>query len=264
LVATLLRVRGLSVSLNGYQALQAIDLEAAPGQIVAVVGPNGAGKTTLIRAISGVIPAQAGAISIGGKDLAGLSTQERARHHAVVPQARELPPAFTVWQTVALGRTPHLGWLGRLQQEDEAFIQATLENVGLTGLADRTLEKLSSGEQQRVLIARALAQNASLLLLDEPTAHLDLHHQSGILQLIRALAQAQNLAVVMVLHDLNLVAHFADHVAVIVAGKLFASGAPGEALAEKTLAAAYQTPIRVLHPPGETHPIILIANSSQK
>src|SRR3990170_1138054 len=212
----MLEIDALSVSYGSWPVVVDVSLEVAPGQIVALVGPNGAGKTTLIRAISGVLPVRSGAIRVAGKDLSELSTSQRACLLAVVPQARDLPAEFTVWHTVLMGRTPYLGWLGSTSQADHQRVQWALEKTHTMPLADRRIQELSGGEQQRVLLARALAQASPILLLDEPTAHLDLYHQANLLNLVRLLAREQDLAVLMALHDLNLVSLFSDQVALMV------------------------------------------------
>lgn len=253
----MLEVNSLSVAYNGSLILDDVTLTVHPGEIMVVIGPNGAGKTTLVRAISGVIPARRGKISIGEKELSQLPVIERARYIAVVPQARNLPAAFTVYQAVMLGRTPYLGWLGNAGSADIASAHLALERTQTVGLTDRRVSELSGGEQQRVLLARALAQETPVLLLDEPTTHLDLHHQSDFLNLVRELTTNNKLAVLMVLHDLNLAGYYADRVALLVDGELKAIGEPDEVLTENKLAAAYKIPVNVVSHPIYGSPLIL-------
>jgi iron complex transport system ATP-binding protein len=182
---------------------------------------------------------------------------QRARLMAVVPQARELPGAFTVYQTVLLGRTPYLGWLGNAGQSDHAAVRRALEQTQATELAERHVGELSGGEQQRVLLARSLAQDAPVMLLDEPTTHLDLQHQSNLLNLVRTLAQEKDLTVLMVLHDLNLASLYADQVALMVAGRVHAFGLPGEVLTSENLTAVYRVPVSVIPHPEYGKPLIL-------
>ncbi|MCL4559475.1 MAG: ABC transporter ATP-binding protein, partial [Chloroflexi bacterium] len=207
------------------------------------IGPNGAGKTTLIRAISGLIPIQAGRVAADGRDLGQLSPSERARILAVVPQARNLPPYFTAWDTVMLGRTPHLNWLGQISPQDEERARQAMQRTDTYALAGRRVGELSGGEQQRLLLARALTQGAPILLLDEPTAHLDLKYQVTLLDLVRDLAHQDGLAVLMALHDLNLVRRCADQVALLVGGELQAMGTPEEVLEPELLSRAYHLPL---------------------
>ena len=176
---------------------------------------------------------------------------------AVVPQAARLPECFTAAETVLMGRTPHLGWLGRESDGDRAIAQAALERVGAAHLAGRRIGELSGGEQQRVLIARALAQSAPVLLMDEPTAHLDLRYQSGVLALARDLARRDGLAVLIALHDLNLAARFADSVALLSDGELRALGTPAQVLTPGPLAAAYGLPVSVIPHPMDGRPLVL-------
>ena len=243
----MLEVKNLSVSYGIRPVLHDLSFELPAGCILAVIGPNGAGKTTLIRVLSGIIPAQAGQIQVDGRDLNQLSTQERARHMAVVPQARQLPPAFSAWETVLLGRTPHLNWLGQTSRQDEAITRQAMEHTCTFALAERPVGELSGGEQQRILLARALAQAAPILLMDEPTAHLDLQFQFSLLEEVRTLARQDNLAVLVVLHDLNLVARYADRVALLVEGELQALGSPTEVLTGEVLSEAYHIPLEILH-----------------
>ena len=223
----MLMLNQISVSYGKRRVLDGVTLKVESGQVLALVGPNGAGKSTLIRAVSGVVPMQSGEVSVNGEGLHKLSTMERARYLAVVPQARSLPPAFTVYESVLLGRTPHLGWLGRAGEGDRQRVQHALEQTRLLPLAERYVGELSGGEQQRVLLARALAQDTPVMLLDEPTTHLDLQHRESLIRMIRDLALKKNLAILMVLHDLNLAGLYAQRVALLVDGRLGGNRKPG-------------------------------------
>jgi ABC-type cobalamin/Fe3+-siderophores transport system ATPase subunit len=246
MMANILEIQSLTVAYNGRTALRGVSLSLASGVVTGLIGPNGAGKTTLIRAASGVIPARSGRVLVDGADLMTLSPHERARRMAVVPQARSLPPAFTARETVLLGRTPHLNWLGQLSPQDEQRAEWAMHRTRTLELASRPVGELSGGEQQRVLLARALAQNAPILLLDEPTANLDLHYQIELLELVRGLARGEKLAVLLALHDLNLVARYADRVALLVSGEMQAAGTPEEVLVAPALSQAYQLPLQVI------------------
>ena len=249
----LLEIQRLSVAYSDRMVLKDISLLLNPGSVLVVIGPNGAGKTTLIRALSGVTPIQSGKVSVDGLDLAGLSEPERAKKIAVVPQARNLPPAFTGWETVLLGRTPHINWFGQTSPADEIIVRQAMQRTDTLDLADRRVGELSGGEQQRLLLARALAQQASILLLDEPVTHLDLHYQISILDQIRNLAKDGGLGVLAVLHDLNMAARFADESALLVKGEIRASGSPAEVLTPALLSDAYSLPRDVFRffSPGE-------------
>ena len=253
----MLRIDDLSINYGERVVLEHVTFGVESGQVVALVGPNGAGKSTLIRAVSGVTPIKSGEVRIDGRLLSRLSTMERARYLAVVPQARSLPPAFTVYESVLLGRTPHLGWLGRTGPHDHERVQYALEHTQMLSLAERYVGELSGGEQQRVLLARALAQDTPVLLLDEPTTHLDLQHRESLIRLIRDLALRKDLAILMVLHDLNLAGLYADRVALLVSGQLQAIGSASEVLTEARLSYVYQMPVRVIPHPDYGTPLVL-------
>ncbi len=253
----MLDIQKLTVGYGRGTVLRDVSLSVAPGQILAVVGPNGAGKSTLVRAVSGVLPTEGGHITIDGRPLHALSPQERARCLAVVPQTRQLPGMFTVYQTILLGRTPYLGWLGQASAQDHAQVRWALERADLTHLATRKVGELSGGEQQRILLARALAQAAPVLLLDEPTTHLDLQHQSSLLNLLRELVAEGRMAALIVLHDLNLAGLYADRVALLVDGRLQAIGTPAEVLTGSNLTSVFQIPIDVIPHPAYGTPLVL-------
>ena len=243
----MLEVHSLSVAYDSRTVLKNISFDLPPGNILAVIGPNGAGKTTLIRALTGITPLSAGQISVHGRSVNQLSVAERARWIAVVPQARNLPPAFSAWETVLLGRTPHLNWLGQVSAKDEAITRQAMTRTQTLELAARPVGELSGGEQQRLLLARALAQAAPILLLDEPTSHLDLQFQLALLDQVRALATEEKLSVLVVLHDLNLAARYADRVALLVQGEVRALGPTREVLTPELLSPVYHVPLEILH-----------------
>jgi iron complex transport system ATP-binding protein len=253
----MLEIENVCVAYGRQRVLENISLTVGRGQVLALIGPNGAGKTTLLRAINGTLRPQSGRVMVNGQDIAHLSEVHRARLMSVVPQARQMPEAFTVWETVLLGRTPYLGWLGRPTPKDRAVVETALARTEIADLAHRRIGQLSGGEQQRVLLARALAQNTPLLLLDEPTTHLDLHHQADLLNLALELAHGHNLAVVMALHDLNHASLYADWVALLDQGRLQAWGRPAEVLTAERLSAIYRMPLHVISHPDYNVPLIL-------
>ena len=222
----ILAIQAISVAIQDKKILDDISLDVQRGEIVAVVGPNGAGKTTLIRTISGFLQPTKGKVIIANQDLQTLNPKHRAQYIGVVPQARNLPGAYTVYQTVMMGRTPHMGWLGHPGMQDAQKVNQVLVDTHSIDLSERRMGELSGGEQQRILLARALAQNSPILLLDEPTAHLDLHHQSSLMSLVSNAAKKDGLAVLLAAHDLNLVALYADRVAILVGGRITAIGTP--------------------------------------
>jgi len=255
--ASMLEVENISYSYGNHRALDGVSLSVRTGEILVLIGPNGSGKTTLIRALSGALPGYHGEVMVGDSSLNKLAITERARLLAVVPQARSLPPAFTVFECVLMGRTPYLGWLGHTHENDIQHVWSALEQTGCLELAERPVGELSGGEQQRVLLARALAQDTHVLLLDEPTTHLDLHHQAALLNLLRALVQRQNLAVLMVLHDLNLASLYSDRVALLVDGQLRATGTPEQVLTEENISQVYRLPIHIIPHPDYGSPLVL-------
>ena len=242
-----LEVQSLVVRYGPRVALNGVSFSLNSGEVLAVIGPNGAGKTSLLRALSGIQPAESGQMLLDGRDVAKLSPVERARWMAVVPQARQLPALFTGYQTVMLGRTPHINWLGRTLPQDEAAVHQAMQRTGTLELAERRVDELSGGEQQRLLLARALAQGSPLLLLDEPTTHLDLHYQISLMDNIRSLAQDDGLAVLLVTHDLHLVARYSNRVALLVAGELLSQGTPQEVLTPDLLSRAYHIPAEAVN-----------------
>ncbi|HEX8990261.1 MAG TPA: heme ABC transporter ATP-binding protein [Anaerolineales bacterium] len=253
----MLKIEGLSVSYGRRRVLKSVSLGVASGEVLALIGPNGSGKSTLVRAASGVIPIEAGSITVDGRLLGGLSTMERARSLAVVPQARSLPPAFSVYESILMGRTPYLGWLGRAGEKDHERVRYALDRTQMAPLAERMVGELSGGEQQRVLLARALAQDTPVLLLDEPTTHLDLQHRESLVHLIRELAKTRNLAVLVVLHDLNMASLYADRVSLLVDGEIQATGTPSEVLTEARLSQVYNVAVHIIPHPEYGNPLIL-------
>jgi cobalamin transport system ATP-binding protein len=257
----MLKIQNLFVSYGPRRILHDVSMDVESGQILALIGPNGAGKSTLIRAVSGVIP-YAGQIRTNGDDFASLSTLQRARYIATVPQAVALPPAYTVWETVLFGRTPYLGFLGQPSKKDEDIARQSLERVSALPFAERRVGELSGGEQQRVLLARALCQSTPILLLDEPTAHLDLQYQVNLLELVKELAHKDHLAVLVALHDLNLAAHYADRIALMVAGNIKAVGNPEDVLQADLIQEAYCLPVQVVKHPFLDIPWVLPGNKN--
>ena len=253
----MLKIEGLSASYGGRRVLKDVSLDVESGQVLALIGPNGAGKSTLVRAASGVIPVQAGKVVANGVDLLALPAMQRARYLGVVPQAVSLPPAFTVWETVLLGRTPYLNFLGQISEKDEQIARLALQRVDALDLLERRVGELSGGEQQRVLLARALAQSTPILLLDEPTVHLDLQHQIRLMETVCSLAHTDKLAVLVALHDLNLAACYADRVALLVAGEVKAAGTPRQVLTPELISEAYHLSVRVVPHPFEDVPLVL-------
>lgn len=257
MVAPVLTLRNATFGYGGPAILRDISFSVEPGEIVAVVGPNGVGKSTLIKAVSGVLQLSSGSIEIRRSALERMSTAERARLVSVVPQAASLPGGYAVRDIVLMGRTPYLGWLERESTQDFKIVDRAMRQTEIEELADRLVGELSGGEQQRVLIARALAQDSPVMLLDEPTAHLDLRHQDRLLGLIRRLARDRDLGVLAALHDLNLVARLADRVLLLSGGTIKKRGRPAEVLTPEELEAVYGIQIHVTTHPIDGGPLVL-------
>ena len=242
---TELAARALTVAYGARVAVRACDFLLRGGEVVAIVGPNGAGKSTLLRALAGLLAPRAGAVTLDGQDIATLSRGALARRIAVVPQIFDTLFPFTVREVVALGRTARLGFLGRASAADAAAVARAVADLDLTALAERRIDALSGGERQRAVLAMALAQEGDVLLLDEPTAHLDPAHQLATLRLVRGLARTRDLAVAAVLHDLNLAATVADRVVALCAGRLVVDGTPAEALSAERVRSVFGDGLRV-------------------
>jgi iron complex transport system ATP-binding protein len=245
---SLLSVDHVSVQLDGQTVLRDVDFSVSAGTWVGLIGPNGSGKTTLLRAIGALVSFE-GHIVLDGTPVQALPAQERARRLAYVRQAPSLTFDFTVEELVLLGRAPHRGWMQSYQAEDRDRVRAALARVDLEGFAGRSVLSLSGGELQRVFLAQALAQEADLLLLDEPTSHLDVHYQFSFLEQVRALV-AEGRTVLTVFHDLELAAQHAERLLVLRDGRLVADGAPGQVLTPHCIADVFGMKARVERPSG--------------
>lgn len=253
---TTLTLSHLSAGYAGRTVLHDVSLTVSGGEVMALVGPNGAGKSTLIRVVSGVVAASGGDVWLDDSAFLKLSPTERAKRIAVVPQMIHLPEAFTVGEIVLMGRTPHLPlWAGESKHDCEIAWTA-MKRTQTDSLVDRRAHELSGGEQQRVVIARALTQEPKVLLLDEPTAHLDLKYQVGVLELARTLAKEHNLAVLMTLHDLNQAALYSDRVALMSKGSIVAQGTATEVFTADQLSDVYGVPVAVSQHPAHNAPLI--------
>jgi iron complex transport system ATP-binding protein len=238
--------RGIRAGYREREVLRGVDLVAHGGELVALVGPNGAGKSTLLRVLGGLLRPASGSVTIDGIDVTALDRRSIARHIAVVPQVFETLFPFTVREIVALGRTSRLGPLGTLGSDDARAVARALDDIGATDLADRRVDRVSGGERQRAVLAMALAQEAGVLLLDEPTAHLDPTHQRGTLERVATLARLRGLAVVAVLHDLNLAAAFATRVVLLADGAVVREGEPSQVITPELVATVFGPGLRVV------------------
>ena len=257
-VAPLLSVEGVRVTIDGTPVLRGVDLELRRGELLGLVGPNGAGKTTLLRAVTAVVALDGGRVEISGRPVATIGRLELARTVAVVQQLPEAPAAMTVGDLVLLGRNPHLGLLGRESARDYVVAYEAMRSAGCEQLAERRLGTLSGGERRLAFLARALAQEPELLLLDEPTANLDPQAQSETFDLLRELT-AGGVGALAVVHDLTLAAAYCDRVALLDRGRIVASGTPGEVLTAETVARVYGNRVTVIPHPASGAPIVVPA-----
>ncbi|KPK22139.1 MAG: hypothetical protein AMJ76_00715 [Dehalococcoidia bacterium SM23_28_1] len=252
----MLGIHDLTVVYGQIVALRQVSLSLAAGELLGVVGPNGSGKSTLIRAITRLVRPLGGDIRLDGKEVGRLSQRELARWAAVVPQNPYLPDAFTVLEVALMGRTPHLGLLQSEGRADLAAVRRALEQTDTWHLAGRRMGELSGGERQRVVVARALAQETPLLLLDEPTAHLDMGHQAAVLDLVRRLCRTEGKAVLAAVHDLSLAGQYCDRLVMLNEGRVVGEGEPEEVLSPELLTSVYGTRVSVFSHPLTGRPVV--------
>jgi iron complex transport system ATP-binding protein len=241
-------VERLSVTLGGAEIVCGVSFAVERGEWVALIGPNGAGKTTILRALAGLV-SYGGAIRVGDLDVRTASRRELARLVALVPQIPETPPELTVAEYVLLGRTPHISYFATEGREDRLAAERALTRLELRPFAERLLGSLSGGELQRAVLARALAQEAPLLLLDEPTTALDLGRQQQALELVDSL-RCDGLTVLSTLHDLSLAGQYADRLLLLDRGEVVSSGTAEDVLSEQNVSAYYGADVRVLQEDG--------------
>ena len=249
-------VRDVWASYGEREILNGFDLSVEQGSFVALAGPNGVGKSTLLRLVSGVIKPTRGSIEVAGRDILALSARERARLVAVVPQDPELPNGAPTIEVVLMGRNPHLGLLS---WESDSDVRTAVEAMQMTytdDLLERPVDELSGGERQRVAIAIALAQETPIILLDEPTANLDLSYQPAIMELMRGLVSSGK-TILAAVHDLTLAAQFCDKVALMSSGVIMTIGAPEEALTEENIRQVYGADVRIMQHPDTGKPVIV-------
>ena len=241
----MLGIERVTVRYGASVAVSAVTESAAKGEWVGLIGANGAGKSSLLRAAAQLVPYD-GAVKVAGETMGRISPRRRARLVAYVPQQPELPAGMSAIDYTLLGRTPHIGYFGVESAEDQRVCAEVLDRIGLAGLAERHLSTLSGGELQRVVLARALAQDAPVLLLDEPTSALDLGRRVDALELVDELRRERGLTVLSAMHDLTLAAQFADRLVLMSGGQVVAAGVPADVLDEQLLSACFGARVRVL------------------
>ncbi|MGQ9461650.1 MAG: ABC transporter ATP-binding protein [Candidatus Fervidibacter sp.] len=257
--SALLSVHGITVAYRAQPILRGVSFDVQRGDLVVVLGPNGTGKTTLLRTIAKVVSPKLGTVLLDGHDISTIPTRELMRTVSVVPQFEGSVFSFTVQDIVAMGRTPHVPPFAPLSQRDWQIVREAMEATDVWELRDRLFTELSGGEQRRVLIAKALAQEPQLLLLDEPTANLDLHYQLEVVELIQRLNKGRGITVLAVLHDLNLAAMLGQRFILMHQGQIYAMGDADEVLTTQNIQQVYGVPIIVTRHPLNGKPIILLS-----
>ncbi|RKS77067.1 iron complex transport system ATP-binding protein [Actinomadura pelletieri DSM 43383] len=248
---------GLTLGYGDLAVIDSLDLTVPPGEITVIVGANACGKSTLLRSLSRLLTPRAGRVVLDGRQVHRTPAKELARTLGVLPQSPVAPEGITVLDLVCRGRHPHQGLFSRWNGGDDAAVAEALEATQTTDLADRAVDELSGGQRQRVWIAMALAQQTDLLLLDEPTTFLDASHQIEILDLLTDLNRTRGTTIVMVLHDLNLAARYADHLIALADGHVHSNGTPTEVLTEDTVRTVFNLDSRIIEDPLTGRPLML-------
>ncbi|MEU5000720.1 ABC transporter ATP-binding protein [Streptomyces sp. NPDC021622] len=252
-----LSARELTLAYEDREVVHALDLAIPDGEVTVIVGPNACGKSTTLRALGRLLKPKSGAVLLDGEALAKLPTKKIAQQIGLLPQTPVAPEAITVGDLVARGRQPHQSWWQQWSDEDEKAVTEAMERTDVSALAERSVDELSGGQRQRVWIAMALAQDTGLLLLDEPTTYLDISHQVEVLDLVRQLNHDRGRTVVVVLHDLNQAARYADHLVAMKEGRIVAEGAPADVVTEELVREVFGLECVVVPDPVTGSPLVV-------
>jgi iron complex transport system ATP-binding protein len=252
-----LEATGIQFAYGQRSILNDINLEARFGEVIGLVGPNGSGKTTLLRIASGSLAPQKGSVYIQGRELPSLRPKDRARLVAMVHQSPAVPPGFTALEVVLMGRNPHLGFLQWEGQKDIEVCRRVMELTETWEFADRPVSALSGGELQRVFIARALAQETPVLILDEPTSHLDISFQTNVLDMIETIRRKTRITVLVAMHDLTLAAQYCSRIVALHQGAIVASGDPSDVLTVEVVSKVFGASVSIIEHPVHNTPVVL-------
>ncbi|ACB86171.1 ABC transporter related [Natranaerobius thermophilus JW/NM-WN-LF] len=240
-----LSAEGITFSYGSRSVLDDVTFQVPEGQVTSIIGPNGSGKTTLIKCINKVLPPKKGSVMVDGQELLKMNRKNMAKILGYVPQITKEAFPLTVFETVLMGRKPHMGW--KVSSKDLNTVSQVISQLGLTSLSERYLDELSGGQKQKVLLARALAQEPGIFLLDEPTSDLDIKNQLEVLQLVNKIAKENTSTIVMAIHDLHMAARFSDKVILLKEGEIYATGTPTEVLTEENLAVTYEVKTSIIN-----------------
>ncbi len=260
---SILKINNLSGGYHKELIIKNISLDIQRGDFIGVIGPNGSGKTTLLRLLSRVIPPKGGSILLEDKDITAMELKKFCQRAAFVPQDTLVNFSFTVWEIALMGRIPHLKRLQQESKEDYEIARQALAMTDTLHLKEKMINELSSGERQRVIIAKALAQSPVLLFLDEPTSHLDIGHQIQILDLLKKLNRQNSLTIITVMHDLNLAAEYCSRIVLLSQGRIFQEGSPREVVTYQTIEAVYKTVVVVNKNPLSSKPYVLVVSQEK-
>lgn len=252
-----IETKNVNIAYGNVNIVEDLNLEIPKGKITTIIGANGCGKSTILKTIARILKAKSGDIYINSKNINGQSSKEIARNMAVLPQSPQAPSGLTVEELIAYGRFPHQKGFGKMKKEDEDIVTWALKSTGIEEFRERPMEALSGGQRQRAWIAMALAQQTEILILDEPTTYLDLAHQLEILKLLEELNRKQGTTIVMVIHELNNAARFADHMIGVKKGKVVCQGTAHEVMTKENLKELFNIDAEIVEDPRNNKPVCL-------